>query len=106
MAFRRDTGAGDANWQAVTDNGSGTPTVTNTSVTVAIDQSERFMIVVDSAGANVRFYIDEVLVATHTTTLPGATTALGYVSKVRTLEAVAKSFRFSRMSILQKATAS
>jgi hypothetical protein len=105
MAFRRDTGAGDANWQAVTDNGSGTPTVTNTSVTVAIDQSERFTIIVDSAGANVRFYIDEVLVATHTTTLPGATTDLGYVCKVRTLEAVAKSFRFSRMSILQKATA-
>jgi hypothetical protein len=106
MAFRRDTSAGDANWQAVTDNGSGTPTVTNTGITVAIDQSNRFSIVVDSAGANVRFYIDEVLVATHTTTLPGATTNLGYVHKIRTLEAVAKSIRFSKLLITEKRSGS
>lgn len=104
MAFRRDTGV-DANWKAVTDNGSGVPTVTDTAVAYVGTTSYRLRIVCDAGGGTVRFYINGILVATHTTTLPTSTQNLGYVHKVRTLEAVAKGIRFGRLLILQKASA-
>lgn len=103
MAFRYSPATdGTAFWRCVTDSGSGVPTVTVTTVAVTTTTSYRFRIVVDGAGANVRFYINGILVATHTTTLPGATTDLGYVHKVQTIEAVAKGIRFGALTVSQK----
>jgi hypothetical protein len=105
MAFRYDTAVDGTTWHAVTDNGSGTPTVTDTTVTVAVTTSYRLRILVDSAGANVRFYINGILRATHTTTLPTSTQDLGYCNQVQTGNATAKSVRFGRLFIGQKAAA-
>lgn len=103
MGFRYDTAADGTTWHAVTDNGSGTPTVTDTTVTFAVTTSYRLRIVVDSAGANVRFYINGILRATHTTTLPTATQNLGYCAEVQTAAASARGIRFGRLFIGQKA---
>lgn len=90
-------------WRCVTDNGSGTPTVTTTTQSIGSTTSYRLRIVCDAGGSAIRFYINGILYATHTATLPTSTQDLGYVHKVRTLEAVAKSIRFGRICILQKA---
>lgn len=106
MAFRYSPATdGTAFWRCVTDSGSGVPTVTVTTVAVATTTSYRFRIVCDAGGGEVRFYINGILRATHTTTLPTNTQELGFVHKVRTLETVAKGIRFGRLFILQKASA-
>lgn len=105
MAFRYSPATDTtAFWRCVTDNASGTPTVTTTTVAITTTTSYRLRIVCDAGGAAVRFYINGILVATHTTTLPTSTQNLGHICKVRTLEAVAKSIRFGRMNLSQKAS--
>jgi hypothetical protein len=103
MGFRFDTSAGDTTWRCLTDNGSGTPTNTDSTVTVGGTTSFRLRIVVDGAGSNVRFYVNGVLRATHTTTLPTDTQNLGYCATARTLSAAARSIRFGRIYVGQKA---
>jgi len=106
MAFRYSPASdGTAFWRCVSDNGSGTPTVTVTTHAFTATTSYRLRVVCDAGGSQIRFYINGILRATHTTTLPTNTQDLGYVHKVRTLEAVAKGIRFGRLSILQKASA-
>lgn len=74
--FRFDTGNGDAQFFAVSNDGGATPTETNTGVTPAADT--RYEMVVDASDpTSVKFYINDVLVATHTTDLPTNTTILG-----------------------------
>lgn len=103
MAFRFNTATDGTTWQAVCDNGSGTPTVVDTTVTFTATTSYRMRIVVDGAGANVRFYINGILRATISTTLPTTTQNLGYNAQVQTTEAVAKAIRVGRICIAQKA---
>jgi hypothetical protein len=105
MAFRQDTTVDGTTIKAVCDNGSGTPTVVDTTVTLSTTTSYRLRIVVDQGGAAVRFYINGILRATITTTLPTSTQDLGYVVQSRTLEAVAKGVRVGRVCIQQKAGA-
>ena len=64
-------------WRAVTDNGSGTPTTTNTNTAIAADT--RYDLTVDCSRSNeVLFWIGSRLVAPHALTLPTSTTTLGY----------------------------
>jgi hypothetical protein len=94
-AFRYDTATdGTAFWRCCTKDGT-TMTVTATSVAVATDTVYLFRIETDSSA--VRFYIDGNLVATHTTNLPGSSTAIGPTAKVTALAAAAKSLRHSRL---------
>lgn len=102
-AFRYDTGAGDANWQCVTDNGSGVPTVTNSTVAVTGTTSYRLRIVILTGSGTVLFFINGVLRATHTTTLPAVTTDLGHVEQLRNLVAAARSMRVGMVRVSQKA---
>lgn len=104
MGFRYDTAVDGTTWRAITDNGSGTPTATDTTVTFSATTSYRMRIIVDSAGANVRFYINGILRATHTTTLPTTTQNLGYCAQVQTTSAAARGIRFGRLYIGQKST--
>jgi hypothetical protein len=91
-AFRYDTGAdGTAFWRCVTDSGTGAPTVTTTGVAVATNTRYRFAISMTSTS--VYFYINNLLVATHTATLPGAATNLQMESGVRALGAAVRSLR-------------
>lgn len=85
VAFRYDTGAdGTAKWRCVSDNASGSPTVTDSGVTIAASTRYSLRIEVVSTSS-VKFYIDDVLVATHTTTLPTSTQSLGFEMGVNPL---------------------
>ena len=66
IMFRSDDGN---NWQCITHNGT-TQTITNTSVPCLANTYNIFEIEINSDGTEVRFWIDNVLVATHTTNIP------------------------------------
>lgn len=70
-AFRFSTIAGDTKWQCVTCNGT-SQTVIATTVTPDT-ASHRFGIEFQDASSQILFYIDGVLVATATATLPAST---------------------------------
>lgn len=95
--FRFSTAAGDTNWKAVTNNGSGSPTVTDTGVAASASTAYKFKVVL--SASDVKFYINDALVATNTTTLPGTSTDMYGWSILRTLNAAAKDFKFNRYLI-------
>lgn len=74
LLFRYSTPAGDTTWQATSADGA-SDTVADTGVVVAVDTRYVMRIKVVST-TSVEYYIDDVLVATLTTTLPAATTGL------------------------------
>jgi len=87
-----------AYWRCVTDSGSGAPTVTATSVAIATDT--RYVLQVDATDpASIKFYINGVLVATHTTELPTTTQSLGYCVELRTLSATARNLRIAKLHL-------
>lgn len=71
--IRFDVTASDAFFTCITDDGFGGRTTTVTAVAPAALTSYRFRIVCNDSAPNVKFYINDVLVATHTTHLPGTT---------------------------------
>ena len=89
LSFRKLSS--DTNWKACSNNGSGAPTVADTGI--AADTSfHRFRIEyhgsatpigVALGGAAALFFIDEVRVATITTTLPAAALGIGAAGVVR-----------------------
>lgn len=103
-AFRFSTNADDTNWMAYTAGagGAGVNTITNTGVAVAVNTVYTFKIEFNPTTPSVKFYINDVLVAEHTTNLPGVTTTIMYGISVTTLEAVSKSFKWSRIARIGK----
>jgi hypothetical protein len=103
VAFRYDTGVdGTAFWRTVSIAGTGaSANVTTTSVAVAINTAYKLRIRVVTTS-KVEFYINNVLVATHTTTLPTSSTLLGYGCQVTTLTTGPHNIRVSRISLQQK----
>lgn len=98
-AFRYDTSVdGTAFWRCITCNGASGVTTTTTSVAVSTATEYNFRIEMDSS--NVFFYIDNVLVGTHTTNLPGNTTNVGLVQSATTLANAAIQFRSATLSLL------
>ena len=89
---------GTAFWRCITDNGSGTPQTTTTAVAVAADTA--YLMEIRFVGTTVEFYIGGGLVATHSTTIPSATTPLGPVIRVVNLAATARSIKWGRVAIL------
>jgi len=73
-------GAATPNWKCYTRVTSGTVTLTTTSVPVVAAQWYKLRIDINSAGNSVTFYIDNTLVATHTTNIPLVTTAIAPIS--------------------------
>jgi hypothetical protein len=57
------------------------------------------MRIVFNGATNVKFYIDGVLVATNTTTLPGPTTALGYIVRCIPTAASARSLAWTKIAV-------
>ncbi len=90
VGFRFSTAVPDTNWQAVCDNNSGVPTIVDTGV--APGTCQRFRLTWASTSS-VLCYIDDVLVANLTTTIP--TVNMIMLSGIRTLAASAKSWVFS-----------
>jgi hypothetical protein len=102
-AFRYDTTAdGTAFWRCCTDNASGAPTVATT--TVAITANTRYVMRIDcnASPVEVRFYINNILVATNVLKLPTATTLLGYGNRITTLANSARNLKWSRIAITHR----
>lgn len=71
--IRFDIQAGDTFFTCITDDGFGGRATTVTAVAPVALTSYRFLILLDDTAHNVKFYINDTLVATHTTHLPGTT---------------------------------
>jgi hypothetical protein len=84
VGFRFDTGAGDTSFMAITANG-GAPTLVATGVVPSITTTQYFRMEWDRNGTAVRFYIDNVLVATIATTLPASGTFGGMLIGIKSL---------------------
>ena len=67
--------AGSPNWKCFTIGG-GTRTITTTTTAVVSATWTKLRIEINAAGTSVGFYVDNVLVATHTTNIPASTTVL------------------------------
>lgn len=85
---------GTAFWRCVTKDGT-TATVTTTTVAVTVDTAYTLRVDGRESG-NVRFYINGILVATHTANLPGSSTPLGWAVRLSTLTTAAKNLKYSR----------
>lgn len=78
--FRYDDSA-SANWICVSSQAS-TRTETTTGVAVSNLQFQKLEVVINAAGSSVSFYIDDVLVATHGTNVPGVSQFFGPIAKI------------------------
>lgn len=98
-AFRYSTAAdaGNGQWRAYTNDGSGGGTITDTGVPIL---TQRYALGIELTATEVVFRIDGVVVATHTTDLPAIDTQLFWIMKIETLAAAAKAIKFSRCTIL------
>lgn len=84
--FRISAAGSAANIFAVTKNGAGaSETVTDLGITEYESMQKRFGIV--ATLTSVKFYIDDVLVATHTTNIPDGTNDLSFIVGLRTTAA-------------------
>ena len=91
--FRFDTGASDTNYQAWCNDGSGGGTITDTQVAVNSTTTKFFKIVVSGDGTSIAYYINDTLVATHTTDLPTTTTYINGGLYVTTLTGSTRALR-------------
>ena len=73
-------GIATPNWKCYTRAASGAVTVTTTSIPVVDGQWYKLRIDINAGGTSVTFYVDGVLVATHTTNIPSSTTAIAPIS--------------------------
>jgi hypothetical protein len=106
MGFRYSTDVdGTAFWRCWTNGGGAPGEVTTTTVPVTANTIYRMAIVANPSGLSVDFYIDDVLVASHSTDIPLATANLGHVEEVRTLDATpaARVISISKVSCEQAA---
>ncbi len=94
-AFRYYTSVdGTAFWRTCTKDGS-TMNAQASAAAIAVNTMYRWYIVM--GASTVDFWMNGVLVASHTTELPGATTAMGLVQFLTTLANSAKSFSFYKI---------
>ena len=95
VAFMYDTAASNTTWRCLTSNTT-TQTNTDSGVTVATDTPAILRLDMRTAGT-VKFYINGVLKATHTTTMPTSTTPLGLFVGIRNLAVAAAKLYFGRI---------
>jgi hypothetical protein len=97
-AFRYDTGTdGTAFWRCITAAGSATQTTTTTTVAVAANGVHDMAIVL--SASDVKFYIANLLVGTHTTNLPTATQLLTPRIHVTTLAVATRAIAWSKVEL-------
>lgn len=100
-AFRFDSALDTTNWQCVTCNNS-TSTITDSGIAYSVGTAYRMRIVLGPAAAanNVKFYINDSLVATVTGTLPLNTTKVGFQAGVTTLTTAARRIDINRIAVI------
>ena len=99
--FRYSTNAGDTTWKCITSNDSaGGPTITDTGVTVTTG-TKKFMIY--KTASEVKFYLDDVLVATNTTDIPDKSTTMAILAgRARAMTNSAVTVHFVQCLVLTK----
>ena len=100
-AFRYSTSDGTAFWRTVTNAGSGAGQVTTTTTAaIAAGTVYRLRITCANATPDVKFYVNDALVATHTgASLPTSTQLLGYGVRVATLTTAARIISWSNVAL-------
>lgn len=95
-AFRYDTGVDTANtnWRAVTTNNVGGTTTTDTGVDAAVTASP-YRFIIQTSTTEIVFWINEVIVARHTTNLP-TDINLGHTCSITNLTTGNKRIDFGR----------
>lgn len=97
-AFSYDTAVhGTAFWRCHTSDGANAQ-VTTTSTAVSTSATYNLRIV--AGASDVKFYIADTLVATHSTTIPAIGSLMGHTCRLTTLAASAKSFQFKRLDVI------
>lgn len=105
MGFRYSTAVdGTAFWRCWSNDGAGGGTVTVTTIPIAADTSYVLSIEISPDGLSILFFINDVLVATHTTDLPAAAQPLGHVERIITLVAGGRSVRVAKIALSQRVT--
>lgn len=89
---------GTSFYRTASDSGTGTPEVNTTTVPIAANTPNRLRLRFGSSGASVKFYIDDVLVAEHTSKVPATGTLMRLIVSVKALNASAKAVSLSRMA--------
>ena len=98
-AFSYDTTRdGTAFWRTVTCDGT-TATITATSVAIVISTEYYLRIVL--GPSSVEFWIDNVLVNTHTTNLPGSATGMGHECHMTMLANSGRIWHFAKIGVRQ-----
>lgn len=98
-AFRFDTSVDGTNfWRCVTCDGASNVTTTTTTVAMAINTYYKLRIEFTSAS-ECTFWINDVLVATHTTNLPGSTTLISPISRIATLTSQLRRAQIGRLAV-------
>jgi hypothetical protein len=90
--------ASSANWRAWSNDGTTTGTFTDTGVAVVASSTKRFRLRSDGSST-VQFYIDNVLVATHSSEHPSASLYHEPSAYCTTLSAATRSIRVGRFSV-------
>lgn len=102
-AFSYDTGIdGTAFWRTCTSNGAGGWTTNATTQSIVANTKYTMRIVTNTTGTSIAFYINDVLVNTHTTTLPTSTQLLGYGNRITTLTTAIRNLKWGRIAILEE----
>ena len=70
------------NWKCVTGNG-GTRTSTDSTIAVTASAWTKLRIEINANATSVGFYINDTLVATHTTNIPATTTAMYFLNGIQ-----------------------
>jgi hypothetical protein len=99
--FRYSTSASDTTWKCITSNDTaGGPTITDTGITVTTG-TKKFMI--HKTTSNVKFYLDDVLVATNTTDLPDNSDTMAILAgRGKTLADAAATVHFVQCLVLTR----
>lgn len=99
--FRYDTSVdGTAFWRTWSNDNSGGGAATTTTVAIAINTPYRLR--VKCLASSIEFYINGVLVATHSTNLPVSTAMMGYNVSCATLTSSSRSLKWGRIAILHE----
>jgi len=100
-AFRYDSTVDtDGNWRAVTSTGNSVAQTSVTNTGIPVTAGGRYRLRVLTTPDVAQFYIDNVLVATHTTNLPPAAATIGWCCFVTTLASARRSILWSRTAVM------
>ena len=78
IGFEYDDSQNGGRWQAITDDGA--ETSTDTGVLVVAGDWYKHSFIINADGDEVEFFIDDVAVATHTTTIPSGITFGSFIN--------------------------